>query len=100
VGSGSLPAGVPEDFFARLAHAARARGARMVVDTSGAPLAAALEEGVWLAKPNLRELRELTGRPLEAEDDWVVAARSLVQSRKAEVVALSLGHRGALLVTD
>lgn len=100
VGSGSLPSGVPEDFFARLAHAARARGARMVVDTSGPPLAAALEEGVWLAKPNLRELRELTGQPLEAEEDWVGAARSLVQTRKAEVVALSLGHRGALLVAD
>ncbi len=100
VGSGSLPSGVPEDFFARLAHAARARGARMVVDTSGAPLRAALDEGVWLAKPNLRELRELTGQPLVAEEDWIGAARSLVQARKAEVVALSLGHRGALLVAD
>jgi len=64
VASGSLPAGVPDDFFARLARAARARGARMVLDTSGPPLAAALEEGVYLSKPNLRELRELTGLPL------------------------------------
>jgi 6-phosphofructokinase 2 len=97
VGSGSLPAGVPQDFFARLARAVRARGARMVLDTSGAPLAAALEEGVYLVKPNLRELRELTGRPLESEDDWVRAAQALVQAGKAEIVALSLGHRGALL---
>lgn len=99
VGSGSLPAGVPQDFFARLARAARDRGARMVLDTSGAPLAAALEQGVYLVKPNLRELRELTGEALEAEADWVRAARSLVLARKAEVVALSLGHRGALLAT-
>lgn len=100
VGSGSLPSGVPDDFYARLARAARACGARMVVDTSGPPLVAALDEGVWLAKPNLRELRELTGRALESEDDWVAAARSLVQTRKAEVVALSLGHRGALLAAE
>ena len=99
VGSGSLPAGVPQDFFARLARAARDRGARMVLDTSGAPLAAALEQGVYLVKPNLRELRELTGEALEAEADWVRAARGLVLAGKAEVVALSLGHRGALLAT-
>ena len=97
VGSGSLPAGVPDDFFARLARAARARGARMVVDTSGPPLAAALDEGVYLAKPNLRELRELTGQALEAEDDWSSAAQALVHAGKAELVALSLGHLGALL---
>lgn len=98
VGSGSLSAGVPDDFFARLARAARQRGARMVLDTSGAPLAAALEEGVYLVKPNLRELRELTGEALEAEDDWARAAQSLVRAGKAELLALSLGHRGALLV--
>lgn len=98
IASGSLSSGVPEDFYARLARVARARGARMVLDTSGPALAAAVEEGVYLVKPNLRELRELTGKPLEAESDWSQAARDLVSSGKAEVVALSLGHRGALLV--
>ncbi len=97
VGSGSLPEGVPQDFFARLAHAARQRGARMVLDTSGPPLAAALEEGVYLIKPKLRELRELTGETLEAEDDWANAAQALVRAGRAELVALSLGHHGALL---
>lgn len=97
VASGSLPSGVPEDFYARLARAVRERGSRMVLDTSGPPLAAALEEGVYLAKPNLRELRELTGEALEAEGDWAAAARRLVESGRAEVLALSLGHRGALL---
>lgn len=100
VASGSLPSGVPEDFYARLARAVRERGSRMVLDTSGPPLAAALEEGVYLAKPNLRELRELTGEALEAEGDWAAAARRLVDSGKTEVVALSLGHRGALLAAQ
>jgi 6-phosphofructokinase 2 len=49
-------------------------------------------------KPNLRELRELTGEALEGEGEWLTAAKRLVESGKAEVVALSLGHRGALLV--
>lgn len=99
VGSGSLPEGAPEDFFARLARAARQRGARMVLDTSGAPLAAALREGVYLVKPNLRELRELTGEALESEDDWSRAAQALVRTGGAQLVALTLGHRGALLAT-
>ena len=60
VASGSLPAGVPDDFYARIARIAKQRGARMVLDTSGAALAAAVDEGVDLIKPNLREMRELS----------------------------------------
>jgi 6-phosphofructokinase 2 len=97
VASGSLPPGVPEDFYARLAGVCRRLGARMVLDASGPALAAAMEAGVYLVKPNLRELRELTGLALEKEEDWTSAAAGLVASGGAEVVALSLGHRGALL---
>jgi 6-phosphofructokinase 2 len=45
VGSGSLPPGVPNDFYAQAAEIARRLGARFVLDTSGAPLAAALDRG-------------------------------------------------------
>lgn len=100
VASGSLPPGVPDDFYARLARIARKRGSRMVLDASGAPLAAALEEGVFLVKPNLRELRELTGQPLQDEPSWERAAGELVEAGKAQVVTLSLGHRGALLAAQ
>jgi 6-phosphofructokinase 2 len=97
VASGSLPEGVPHDFYARLARVVRRRGARIAVDASGAALAAALDEGVDLVKPNLRELRELTGEALEGEEEWVRAAETLVDEGRAGIVALSLGHRGALL---
>lgn len=99
VASGSLPPGVPADFYARLARLCRAKGARMVLDTSGPALTAALTEGVYLFKPNLKELAELAGRPLENAAQWQAAARQLVLEGKAEVVALTLGHLGALLVT-
>lgn len=39
----------------------------LVLDTSRAALSVALREGVYLIKPNLRELRELTGQPLDDE---------------------------------
>jgi 6-phosphofructokinase 2 len=99
VASGSLPPGVPPDFDARLARLCRERGARLVIDTSGPALAAALAEGVYLVKPNLRELSELSGQALETPEQWEAAARALVSNGQAEVVALTLGHLGALLVT-
>jgi 6-phosphofructokinase 2 len=71
----------------------------MVLDTSGSALAAALEEGVYLVKPNLRELAELSGQALHSEDDWAAAAGNLVRSGKAQAVALTLGEHGALLVS-
>ena len=99
VASGSLPPGVPLDFYARLARLAKARGSRVVVDTSGPALAAALAEGVYLIKPSLRELRELTGQPLASEPEWCEAAQQIIRQGQAQVVALSLGEDGALLVT-
>ncbi|MBP0632862.1 1-phosphofructokinase family hexose kinase [Cupriavidus sp. AcVe19-1a] len=97
--SGSLPPGVPVDFYARLARLARARGTQIVVDTSGPALVCALNEGVSLVKPSLAELRELTGLPLHGEEEWRNAALEVVREGRAQMVALTLGEQGALLVT-
>ena len=97
--SGSLPPGVPASAYAQFATQAAARGARVVVDTSGPALAAALEVGVYLVKPSLGELRALVGRPLADEADWRRAASELVAAGRAEVVALTLGAHGAMLAT-
>lgn len=99
IASGSLPPGVPPDFYARLAPLARARGTRLVVDSSGQPLAAALQAGVALVKPSLRELRELLQQPLTNATAWCAAAQSLVHAGQAEIVALSVGEQGAVLAT-
>jgi len=99
VASGSLPPGLPDTTYAELARAARRQGVRLALDTSGPALAAALQAGVALVKPSLRELRELLGEPLAAPADWHRAARTLVQQGQAGMVALSLGEQGALLAT-
>src|SRR5205823_20274 len=67
VASGSLPPGVPKDFYARVVKLARKSGSRIVIDTSGEPLRAAISEGVYMIKPSLRELGELAGRAIEDE---------------------------------
>jgi 6-phosphofructokinase 2 len=99
VGSGSLPPGVPDDFYAQAAAIAHKLGAKFFLDTSGTPLATAIEHGVDMIKPNLREMRELVGQSLSSETDWIAAARGYIESGKVGTVALSLGHLGAMLIT-
>lgn len=99
VASGSLPPGVPDDFYATVARLVKQHQGRCIVDASGPALSHALAEGVFLVKPSLRELEEHVGRELPTEDAKRDAARELVESGAAEIVALSLGADGALLVT-
>jgi 6-phosphofructokinase 2 len=98
VGSGSLPPGVPDDFYARLARRQkdRSEACRVIIDTSGAALTAAAEEGVFLMKPNAGELAQLCGHELD-DQDFAREADRLVASGAAEVLVLSLGAGGAYL---
>ncbi|NPV07377.1 MAG: 1-phosphofructokinase family hexose kinase [Anaerolineae bacterium] len=99
VASGSLPPGAPVDLYARLAQAAQRRGVRMVLDTSGEALREAAQSHVFLLKPNVAELSQLAGCPFEEECDLEREARRLVDRGVAEVVVVSLGAAGAILVT-
>lgn len=99
VASGSLPRGVPVDVYARLAAEVRRRGGRFVLDTSGPALAAALEEGVYLAKPSRGEFAALIGRTLDDPAALEDAALEIATSGKVELLAVTLGHDGALLAT-
>jgi 6-phosphofructokinase 2 len=99
VASGSLPPGAPQDFYDRIARAAARRGTRVVVDTSGAALRQAVQGHVFLVKPNVRELGELVDAELTSEQQQLAAARDLIRQGRCEVVVLSLGAGGALLIT-
>lgn len=99
VASGSLPPGVPDDFYAQVAKLARERGARCVIDTSGPSLGEALAEGVFLIKPSRRELAEFTGMRLDTDESQVEAATRLVAGGKVDYVALTLGGDGAVLAS-
>ncbi|MCW3481968.1 1-phosphofructokinase [Neisseriaceae bacterium JH1-16] len=99
--AGSLPAGLPADSHARVIARLNKLGARVLLDTSGAPLAAALaaprESLPACIKPNRHELEQWAGRPLPTLDDVVSAAFGL-QQRGIEKVVVSLGEEGALFV--
>ena len=98
--SGGLPPGVPENFYARLTALAKQHGVRVVLDANGPALSQALKVGVYLFKPSLRELRDLTGQDLPDQDSQMAAAQQLIDLGQAEVVALSLGADGAMLISS
>jgi len=93
VASGSLPPGIPTDAYAAVTRLAREAGARTVVDTSAAPLRAALPAGPDVMKPNRDELAEVTG-----ESDPVTGALRLLGQGAREVV-VSAGADGLVDVT-
>ncbi len=97
VGCGSLPPGAPVDLLARLVRSARQAGARVAIDTSGAPLRPAVAEGPDLIKPNRVELEELVGADLTTLGAVIDAAGDLVTAGVG-AVAVSLGRDGAVLV--
>lgn len=99
VASGSLPPGVPNDFFRLLVPIARKLRAKLVIDSSGAALQGALGPGVYMLKPSLREMEMLVAKKLPTMPERLAAARALITAGAAELVALTLGAQGALLVS-
>ncbi|ABK01701.1 1-phosphofructokinase [Arthrobacter sp. PvP102] len=121
--AGSLPPGVPADFYATVTRRLRSTHAgngtpqstpRIAVDSSGAPLAAALSGGASgmpdLLKPNAEELAELaaaagfatasTADELEADPEAAAAAAAAVVRSGVGAVLATLGSKGAVLVTS
>ena len=99
VASGSLPPGIPVDFYAQIAKIAKNKGIKFILDTSGEALKIALEEGVYLCKPNLRELGLLVGSEKLDIETAKIKAKEIIDAQKSEVVVVSLGAEGALLVS-
>ena len=98
VASGSLPPGIPEDFYQQVADACAELGALFALDTSGGGLKH-VNAGVFLLKPSVRELRDCTGRALSTEAEQLGAARELIERGAARHVLVSRGAEGALLVS-
>lgn len=99
IASGSLPPGVPSNIYAQLARIAKNKNAKFVVDTSGEALKQAVEEGVYLLKPNLGELCSLAGKATLQTMEVKDVARAIIEKEKCEVMIVSMGADGAMLVT-
>jgi 6-phosphofructokinase 2 len=99
IASGSLPPGVPTNIYAQLAKIAKNKNAKFIVDTSGEALREALEEGVYLIKPNIGELALLAGKKELLPNEIENIAKQIIGKGKCEIVVVSMGADGAMLVT-
>lgn len=97
--SGSFPPGIGKNFIRELNRITARMKAKLVVDTSGQALQDTAEQGVYLLKPNLGELSALSGAESLDDGTAVHAAKNLIDQGKAEIIVISMGPRGAYLVT-
>jgi 6-phosphofructokinase 2 len=100
VASGSIPTGVTPDIFSRLSQIARQKNINFIADTSGEALQNALNEGLFLIKPNLNELSSLVGKTELSIEEVPLLASKLIESGKCKYMVVSLGASGAMMVTE
>lgn len=97
--SGSLPAGVPKDFYQTLIRIARSRNKKVLLDCSGECLkkATAGPDLPYLIKPNKPELEQLTGLSFDADspDSFVGLINSHKELQEIPWIVVSLGKHGA-----
>lgn len=99
VASGSLPMGVPDDFYGSIIKAANEAEAKCIVDTSGPALQALEGSKACLLKPNIGELSRLLGLEKISKKEVPEAARTIISKNYADMLAVSMGAEGAWLVT-
>ena len=95
--SGSLPAGLPVDYYANLVHLANQAGKPVVLDCSGAALQAVLESDhkPTVIKPNNEELSQLLGREISEDLEELKAVLQEPLFEGIEWIIVSLGANGA-----
>lgn len=91
--TGSLPPGLGMDSWNSLLRSCIDRGARVVVDTAGEPLKTAVDNPLWMIKPNEFELGELLDAAFAQEQDLLRAGREL--AARFPYVIVTLGRKGA-----
>ena len=93
--SGSLPPGIPSDFYASVIQIAKEAGVLTFLDSSGDALHSGVEAGPFFVKPNETEAKSLLGVKSNDSLDFVQAATDISTRYKTNVV-LSMGVDGAI----
>jgi len=98
--SGSLPRGIPVEIYDQLIESAKKRGGKIAIDTSGNALKYVVNcGGITLVKPSQGEFEAYAGRRFSSLADLAQMAQSLVQQGVSEIIAVTLGHQGAVLAS-
>lgn len=97
--SGSVPKGLDGRAYQRLVKIVKEAGKKVILDTSGKLLTAGIEAKPTMIKPNIDEIRMLTGSSCDDLNEIMEAAEQ-IHKEGVEVVAVSLGGDGAIVVSS
>ena len=95
--SGSLPKGLPTDYYSKIIQNLTAKGIKVIVDTSGPVFNEVLKNELFLIKPNQKELARLAGKESLNKAAQEAFAMQLVTNKTAQYVVVSLGKDGAFM---
>lgn len=95
--SGSLPKGLDSSIYAKIINK-YGKNFRILLDTKGDALRLALDENPYMIKPNISELAEMLGKPLNSIDDAILAVKNDIPS-SIPLKIISMGSNGALIIT-
>lgn len=96
--SGSVPKGLDGKAYQRMVKLIKDAGKPVILDTSGKLLEMGIEAQPTMIKPNLDEIQMLTGKECTDIQEVIAAARVLCR-RGIEIVTVSLGGEGAVVVS-
>jgi 6-phosphofructokinase 2 len=99
VASGSLPPGVPNDFYKKIAELSKKINSKFILDASNEALKNALEAGVYLIKPNLNEFTDLVNEKMKDEKHLITKAKEIIDNNRCEIIVISMGASGSFLIT-
>lgn len=97
--SGSLPPGIPSDFYVQAIHLARRYRVKVLIDASSTPLQEALKVRPWAIKPNLYEFHQIVGTETRTIDEHIEQLNR-ISGVYADIILLSLGQEGLLVASD
>ena len=100
VASGSLPPGIPDDFYVKVASIAKKHHVKLILDTSGEALLKGAKSEVYLLKPNIGELAVLCGVTSISAFELESLAKDFLKNHPCEILVVSLGAKGAMLFTE
>ena len=98
--SGSIPPDLPPSCLHAIAEIVDSINAKLIVDTSGDGLHHALEYGLYLMKPNLREFAELIGKPIKNQDQIIAEATKIIEEKNVSIIIVSMGQAGTVYVSS
>ena len=97
--SGSVPKGLNGEAYQRLIAIAKKQGKPVILDTSGTLLEQGIKAAPTMVKPNIDEIRMLTGNNCDTQEELIEAAKQ-IHKEGVDVVVISLGADGSVAVTD